>query len=271
MKNFTLTFLSFAFVTSLTAFDYDFTSSEGFTGPGGVQLNGQQGWTATSGILVNANSDKEFLYLGGSGQNATHSESFDPNSGTLTMSADFRFSANPTSNLDIFNVFKLYDTSGSGGDIARIYFRYSAANDNYRMRYSTGNGFDRNILSTNVFTKAQIGLDDNNTTDDLRLTWTFSKGADASSWGTTLSLFNITENTNIDLSYVTGTTYENSSVNVTSAFHAYDSVESGFVTTNINSGNILKYSTSVVPESSTYALILSSALFGYVMIRRRKA
>ena len=271
MKNFTLTFLSFAFVTSLTAFDYDFTSSEGFTGPGGVQLNGQQGWTASAGVLVNADVGKEFLFLSGTGQSATHSESFDPADGTMTMSADFRFSANPSANADIFNVFKLQDTSGSAGDIARIYFRYSSSNDNYRMRYSTGNGFDRNILSTNVFTKAQIGLDDNNTTDDLRLTWTFSKGADATSWGTTLSLYNISTDTDIDLSYVTGTTYENSGVNVTSVFHAYDSVESGFHTANINSGNILKYSTSVVPESSTYALILSSALFGYVMIRRRKA
>jgi hypothetical protein len=187
------------------------------------------------------------------------------------MSADFRFSANPTANADILNIFKLYDTSGSGGDISRVYFRYSAGNDDYRMRYSTGNGFDRNVISTNVFTKAQIGLDDNNTTDDLRLTWTFTKGADAASWGTTISLYNITTDTDIDLSYVAGNTYESSSVNVTSAFHGYDSIESGFVTTGISSGNILAYSTSVIPETSTYALIFSSVLFGYVMIRRLKA
>lgn len=271
MKHYLVSFLSTALVASLAAYDFDFTSSEGFTGPGGQALNGQQGWTATAGILVNADAGKEFLYLGGSGQNAQHSESFDPNAGTMTMSADFRFTASPTSNSDIFNVFKLEDTSGSAGDISRVYFRYGTAQDDFRIRYSTGNGFDRNILNTNVFTKAQIGLDDNTTTDDLRLTWTFTKGADASSWSTTISLYNITTSTEIDLSYTAGNTYENSSVTVTSSFNGYNSIESGFVTTGITEGNILAYSTSVVPETSTYALILGGSLFGYVMIRRRKA
>ena len=271
MKYFFISFLSTALVASLAAYDFDFTSSEGFTGPGGVALNGQQGWTATAGIYVNANAGNEFLYLNGGGQNAQHSESFDPNAGTMTMSADFRFSASPTASSDIFNVFKLVDTSGDPGDIARVYFRYGTTQDDFRIRYSTGNGFDRNILSTNVFTKAQIGLDDNDTTDDLRLTWTFTKGADATSWSTTISLYNITTSTDIDLSYTAGNTYENSSVTVTSAFNGYNSIESGFVTSGITSGNILAYSTSVVPETSTYALIFGGVLFGYVMIRRRKA
>lgn len=271
MKNFFISIMLVGSVISLSAFDYGFTSSEGFTGPGGVQLNGQQGWTSTSGILVNADAGKEFLYLNGSGQNATHSESFDPSAGTMTMSADFRFNANPTDSSDIFNVFKLQDTSGSSGDVARIYFRYGTDNDDFRIRYSTGNGFDRNILNTNVFTKAQIGLDDNNTTDDLRLTWTLTKGIDATSWSTTISLYNITTATEIDLSYTAGNTFENSSVTVTSTFNGYDSIESGFVTTGLTNGNILAYSTSVVPEASTYSLIFGSVLFGYVMIRRRKA
>ncbi|NCG09281.1 MAG: hypothetical protein GWO81_06915 [Verrucomicrobia bacterium] len=264
-------FVFLATATAASAYDFDFTSSEGFTSPGAVALNGQKGWTATSGILANTDAGKEFLFLGGTGQSATNSESFDPNAGTMTMTADFRFNANPTANSDIFNIFKLYDTSGAGGDISRVYFRYGTANDDYRIRYSTGNGFDRDLLNTNVFTKAQIGLDDNNTTDDLRLTWTFTKGADAASWGTTISLYNITTSTDIDLSYVAGNTYENNSTTVTTAFHGYDSVESGFVTTNLSSGNILSYSTTVVPEASTYALIFGSVMLGYVMIRRRKA
>ena len=207
MKHYLISFLSAALVASLSAFDFDFTSSEGFTGPGGQALSGQQGWTSTAGILVNADAGKEFLYLNGGAQNAQHSESFDPNAGTMTMSADFRFTASPTEASDILNVFKLEDTSGNAGDIARVYFRYGI-NDDYRIRYSTGNGFDRDLLNTNVFTKAQIGLDDNNTTDDLRLTWTRTKGADAASWSNTRRLYNVTTGNAIDLRCTAGKTCE---------------------------------------------------------------
>lgn len=270
MRKVLLPIFATLFISSAVAYDFDFTPAEGFTS-GGNALNGQQGWEASGGIQANPDVGKEWLFLGGNGQFGRYiDESFDPNAGTITVSSEFKFNTNPTANSDIFNIFKLEDTSGNEGDIARVYFRYSLANDNYRLRYSTGNGFDRDMFSTNSFSKADIGLDDNNTTDNLSLTWSFTKGLDAASWGLTLDLFNETTATAIDLNYSAGTTYSKSNVGVSAAFNNYDSIESGFNTAGINSGNVLSYSTTIVPEPGQISLFLGVAAFAYLMVRRRK-
>jgi hypothetical protein len=269
MRNTCITIFAALFVSSAIAYDFDFTSAEGFAN-GSNALNGQQNWEASGGIQASPDAGKEWLFLSGSGQYGKYTgETLNPNNGTITMSSVFKFSANPTASSDIFNIFKL-ESAGDANNIARIYFRYGTANDDYRIRYSTGNGFDRNTFSTNSFTKAQIGLDDNNTTDNLNLTWTFTKGADAASWAVTLDLVNESTGNIIDLNYSAGTTYSKNDVTVTSTFNDFDSLTSGFNTSGINSGNILSFSGSAVPEPGQVSLIFGAAAIAYLMVRRRQ-
>lgn len=268
MKKLHIPLIATLIASSAVAYEFDFTPSEGFAS-GGNALNGQQGWEASGGIQVNPDAGKEWLFLGGSGQYAKYTnETLNPSAGTITMTSAFKFTANPSASSDIFNVFKL-ESAGDTGNIARVYFRYGTNNDDYRLRYSTGNGFDRNMFSTNSFTKAQIGLDDNNTTDILNLSWTFTKGADAASWAVTLDLANETTGETIDLNFTAGNTFSKNDVSVTSTFNDYDNLIGGFNTAGINSGNILSFSGSTVPEPGQVSLLFGVAAFAYLIVRRR--
>ncbi|CAI8257834.1 MAG: Uncharacterised protein [Opitutia bacterium UBA7350] len=262
------------------AYDFSFTTAEGFTGQG-VTLNGQNGWTSSTSTLVNTST--ELLYMGGQFNNALYTgESFDTNNGAITMTSNFRFNFIGSANTDTLNVFNLYDTTDgkSGGNMARVYFRYVHASQNWRLRYARYDGWDGadgSMYSTNVFSMADIGMTpgSDNFSDELSLSWVFEKGVDANNWSSSISLTNVTTGTAIDLNYTDGTTHTKTNVIVSSQFHVEDSLETQITTggsSDLQYAQIFDYGTSsAVPETSTYSLIFGSLMLGYVMIRHRKA
>ena len=180
MKNILKSSILALFATQLcSAVSFDFTASEGFAAPGAVALNGQLGWVADAGILANTDAGKEFLFASGN-QNATYGGgTFDPTASALTFTTDFKFNATlGGANTDLFNVIKL-GTGDNNVDVGRLYFRYVDAAGDYRMRYSSGNGFDENLASSNNFTLSEVGQGGDAQSDDLRLTWTLTRGAPA--------------------------------------------------------------------------------------------
>lgn len=252
-----------------SAVSFDFTTSEGFAA-GANALNGQVGWVADAGILANTDPTKEFLFANG-GQNATYGGgTFDPTASALTFTTDFKFNATLSSNTNVFNVIKL-GTGDNNADVARIYFRYVGddTSGDYRMRYSTGNGFDQNMQSSKNFALSEAGQASGLTgsgSDDLRLTWTLTRGATADAWTSAVSLINITNSdTAIDLSYSAATVWE-TTVTVDDAFHNDTSIEWGLNTSGINNANI--YSTSAIPEPANYALISCLSLLAFLGFRR---
>lgn len=280
MKHRILTYvLALASSTSLWAYDFSFTTAEGFTGVG-VGLNGQNGWTASPSTLVNTST--ELVYMGGQFNNALYTgESFDTSNGAITMTANFKFNFIGSANTDTLNIFNLYDTTDGkgGGNMARVYFRYVHASQDWRIRYARYDGWDGSdgsMYSTNIFSMADIGMTpgSDHMSDELALTWVFEKGVDANNWSSDISLTNVTTGTAIDLNYTSGTTHSKTNVIVSSQFHVEDSLETQITTggsSDLQYAQILNYgTTSAVPEASTYALILASAMFGYVMVRRRK-
>lgn len=200
----------------------DFTATEGYvTGA----LNSQNNWTASGGIQVSVDPLKEWLYLdGGSGQNAVYGGvSLNPQAGTITYSQDFKFNYDEGGTEDVYNVFKL--DSDLPADVARIYFRYNATSELFSLRYSTGNGFDQNLKSSNTFLPSAIGLDGGSTTDDLRLTWSLTRGETATTWTLDVTLVNLTTGSAIDVGY--GASNWTPTVTVNDGFHTDTSIEFG--------------------------------------------
>lgn len=248
-----------------SAVEFDFTAGEGFTSG---DLNGQLGWVAPAGsVLVNTDPGKEFVFSAG-GQNSTYGGgTFDPTASTLTFTTDFTFNATLDANKDVLNVIKL--TGPSNSDVARVYFRYVDSAGDYRMRYSRGNGFDLDVQTSNVFTLGDVGQGAADAqSDDLRVTWSLTRGVDASSWTSALSLVNITNgNTAIDINYTTGTVWE-TTVAVSEDFHNSTSIQWGFGTQGTNNANILY--TSAVPEPANFALISCLSLLAFLGFRRAR-
>jgi len=249
------------------AASFDFTTAEGFTGAP-ANLNGQNGWVAPAGsVLVNTDPSKEFVYSAGQQNTYWGGGTFDPTAGAMTFTTDFKFNYTTAGSGDAFNVIRL-GAETTGGDIARIYFRYVESADNYRMRYSTGNGFDRNLGSSDVFDLSEVGQGAADAqSDDLRVTWTLTRGVTADAWTSAVSLANLTSGgTIVGLGF--GTDTWERTVTVTETFHNDTSISWGFQTANITNANILATSASVVPEPSSYALIFSMLTVALIGSRR---
>lgn len=207
---------------TVNAATFDFTAAEGFEGSPSAALDGQQGWTATAGILVNIDPEKEFLFVaGGSGQNAQHGlSSFNPQEGTVTCVQEFRFNFDQATTKDLYNVFRL--DSDTPGDISRLFIHYGGGN--FRLRYSTGNGWDRDLRSSIGFPPSEIGLEGDSSSDRLRLTWVLRRGLSASEWSYTATLENLDTGTTIIV-------WKVKDVVVRDSFHNDTSIVPGFSTT----------------------------------------
>lgn len=236
-----------------------FTSDEGYLTAG---LNGQNNWTATGGIQVNIDPAKEWVYVaGGSGQNAQYNgETYNSQDGVMSFTQEFRFNYNGTSTGDVYNIFRL--DSDTSGDISRIFIHFNGTT--FRLRYSTGNGFDRNLLSSANILQSDFGMNigtDNNS-DLLRLTWDLARGASASDWSYVATL----ENADTDTTILTWDVANG--VVVRDNFHADTGIVSGFATTSIlTSTNVHSFSAATVPELSTMALCMGFAVLGFVIYR----
>jgi hypothetical protein len=252
-----------------TSKSFDFTLAEGFSA-GANNLNGQNGWVAPAGaVLVNTDAGKEFVFSAGGQGSYWGGGTFDPTAGAMTFTTDFKFNANPTANGDVFNVIRLA-ADQTTGDVARVYFRYIALSDSYRMRYSSGNGFDRDILSSELFSASDIGQTAGSDTqsNELSLSWTLTRGATRDAWSSSLSLSNI-GGADVDIGF--GSTIWSTTIQVSEAFHTDTDVSWGFQTVNVSGGaNILATSASidVVPEPSSYALISGLLLCTFIGFRR---
>jgi hypothetical protein len=246
---------------------FDFTAGEGFTGEPSAPLNGQQDWAATGGILVNVDPTKEFLFVdGGSGQNAQYNgQTFNSQDGVLSFTQEFRFIYNGEASGDLYNVFRL--DSDDTAQISRVYVHY--ANGNFRVRYSTGNGWDRNMRSSRNIEPSEIGIEigTDNSSDLLRLRWDLKRGETPSGW-----LFKVILE-NVD----TGTTvlkWNVSDVVVRDIFHDDTSIVSGFSQTNRLGGVYVEsYSVAVLPDPGFWFLandegddLLSLGWLGYFFV-----
>ena len=250
------------------AASFDFTTAEGFTGAP-ANLNGQNGWVAPAGsVLVNTASDKEFVFVDGGQNSYWGGGTFDPTAGAMTFTTDFKFNANPSANGDVFNVIRLA-ANPTSGDVARVYFRYIAATDSYRMRYSRGNGFDLDIKSSDLFAASAIGqtAGSDAQSNDLSLSWTLTRGATKDAWTSSLALSNL-GGADIDIGF--GSTIWSATVDVSENFHTDTAVSWGFQTAGVNNANIFATSASVavVPEPSSYALISGLLLCTFIVFRR---
>jgi len=239
----------------LVSSSFDFTSAEGFTGSP-ANLNGQNGWSANPGsVLVNTDASKEFVFCAGGQGVWWEGGTFNPTAGTMTFVTDFKFNNLPAATGDAFNVIKL-GAEQTGNDVARVYFRYVSGPGNYRMRYSRGNGYDLDVGTSNTFDLSDIGQGSEDAeSDELRLTWTLTRGETADAWTSSLSLVNLTtEGTIVGLGY--GTDAWERTVAVSETFHNDTSINWGFQTSNINNANILATSASF--ETNTGVVFTSS-------------
>ena len=237
----------------LVSSSFDFTSAEGFTSAS--DLNGQNGWSAnSSSVLVNTDAGNEFVYSAPWQSVWWEGGTFNPAAGTLTFVTDFKFNYLPTDTGDAFNVIKL-GAEQTGNDVARVYFRYVIGSDDYRVRYSPGNWDVLGLKTSNTFDPGDIGLgSDDPQSDDLRLTWTLTRGATADAWTSSLSLVNLTTGGTIILGYGADVWELTSAVSET--FHNDTSINWGFQTSNINYANILATSASF--ETNTGVVFASS-------------
>ena len=237
----------------LVSSSFDFTSAEGFTGSP-ANFNGQNGWSANPGsVLVNTDASKEFVFCAGGQGVWWEGGTFNPTAGTMTFVTDFKFNNLPSATGDAFNVIKLA-AEQTGDDVARVYFRYVSGQNNYRMRYSTADPND--MGSSDVFDLVDIGQGSDAQSDELRLTWTLTRGETADTWTSSLSLVNLTTGgTIIGLGYGAADAWERT-VAVSEAFHNDTSINWGFQTSYINYANILATSASF--ETNTGVVFTSS-------------
>ena len=182
----------------------------------GGSLNGQNGWSANPGsVLVNTDADKEFVFSAPWQSVWWEGGTFNPAAGTMTFVTDFKFN---------------YSLSASG----------DAFND---------------MGSSDVFDLVDIGQGSDAQSDELRLTWTLTRGETADTWTSSLSLVNLTTGgTTIGLGY--GTDAWERTVAVSETFHNDTSINWGFQTSNINNANILATSASF--ETNTGVVFTSS-------------
>lgn len=251
--------------SSLTAFNIDFTSSEGYNE--GV-LNGQQSWDATNGVEVTNNNSINFA--NNSAQRATYGQTIDGGVDFLMGSMDFRFTSNSAGGVDLFNLVEL--GTPDLGPVGIIFMDYVVSSQKFFLRFRDHETLtSNNISTTNFFTKAQLGLDNDANSDELRMVWRLSPGATNIHWALRLDLLNKTTNTIINLAHSgSDPTYIKNNRVVRPEFHSSNRIVHAGIATLGGNNDLTVNSFEVIPEPSQISLFLGSVAFVYLAFRRRK-
>ncbi|MDP0495910.1 MAG: hypothetical protein Q7Q73_06840 [Verrucomicrobiota bacterium JB024] len=260
---------SLAFASSLvTATEIDFTEAEGYNA---ATLNGQQGWTGSTGYYIPAwygettaaNLNFADMYYGG--------ETLDTAAGTITYALDFNFTYDlPTVATNINGMSVKLSTSSTSANTTNIGLNYSTTG-NFVFFYFSGAG---SYLAGNGLAPTALGLNaatSDYVSDSLRITVEMTKGATASDWTLTTTLYNIDTDTVLrTISSTAGVTSE--------AFFSADSIFAGFNSgaNSANGGysefNVERFEITSVPEpaGAGFALGAIGLLFAFWRMRARK-
>jgi hypothetical protein len=260
-------FFTITILSSLMALNFNFTSSEGYSN--GV-LDGQNGWTSSSGVQVNATTGK--LDLGKINNYARYTDStFYGGYDYFSGSVKFSFNMTASTTINCFRLVDLYSPSLGNANVANIFFRYVSARGEYSLRYLADDDDPDTLGSAKPFFAADIGLDDDTISDDLVLTWKLAKGTRYDNYELVLNLYNETKGTSIILNHGgSNPTFIKKNARVSEEFYNSDNLVHAGMLSQSSGARLSVESFEMIPEASQISLFFGTAAFAYMLLRRRK-
>jgi hypothetical protein len=243
----------------LSAADINFTTAEGYvTGP----LSANPSWATNSGFVTVNTTGEGAVKIGKNYKMATYQDAaydFADSALTYTSSMDIQWTQGDALTYDYgFALLRAFGTDDtSAGNSSTNFGLYRGDGDVYSLE-----GVGVNI----GLTETALGFDVEGgdlLSDVIRISYSLTRGTEATNWGVDYALTNISTDTVI----ASGS----STFNIGDTMHADDSVYSGFFGGFLSSNgslSILNFTT--VPEPSAYAVLTGLMALSSVMLRRRR-
>ena len=265
--------------------DTSFTTAEGYTNGAlnGQTVTGGSAWWASSATrpVVNATTGvvNRNVTFGEYGADATYGAPIATSFTSFTSTLDFTIGGLGTS-VPAANEFLVYSrfgtSSNASGAIQFMLYRPTSLSNSYTLRFSLAAAAQGTLgdqgTDSSSFLNSTIGDDGTlgDVSDNLQMSFTLTRGLDATNWAAVGTLSNLT----------TSTLVQTLSMPIVSLSGAYDSSNLyggfGFGTLGASLTNALpgmtfsSYSIEAVPEPSTWALVVAAGLaLGTAAWRRR--